>query len=449
MLWIYTDEHRADMLGCMGKYPWLKTPNLDYLAREGVLFRNHHINAPQCTPSRVSAFTSLYPHQSGVLDISANFREQAWPQELVSFPECFERNGYRTANFGKVHAPEHRIFQESEEFEMFKEEAGYFSLGRGYDPEEHEIVMAKRGHIIGGRYPYVSGGRTPATYLTDEALHWLQARTVDEQPFFLSVSYNWPHTPVLAPEPFYSMYPRKLMPIKGWEEARSEKLTSYDDTFLKADINEEQLARVWATYAGCVSHLDDQFGRLIRELDRQGIRDNTIIVFTSDHGCLLGEHGLFQKGMFFKESTHVPFIISCPSRVPRGQVVHGLTEQVDLGPTLLELAGVTIPENFSGVPLLKDERSFKGKEAVFGELHLRDEQGVSRKTYRVSIRTERYMLNCNYLNQDESLSLPDQRDGVLCDILNDPEEKVNLYEAPVYAGIREQLENRIWEWLKR
>lgn len=448
IVWIFTDEQRADSVGCYGSLA--NTPNLDFLARRGILFGNHHVNSPQCVPSRTSMLSGVYPHQTGAVDNSACFHPEEWPEKYISFPEIFAQHGYVTANLGKVHTPPHNTWQECINFQLFDDEADHWELKGDYDEKLHEIIHRKddKDVILSGRYPYVAGGRTPATRLTDMAIDWLGKHAGKKEPFLLRVSYLWPHTPVLAPEPFYSMYDTAGMPFKGWEEAKKEVLTDYDGAFLERSGNysltTENVKRIWATYLGLVTHLDDQIGRLIREMDKLGILEDAIIVFTSDHGDLLGEHGLFQKGTFHQESTRVPYIISWRGRLPEGKTVDGLTDHIDFGPTLLNLAGIEIPRHYEGAPILKKPDEILEKKYIFGEIFIRNFK--EKLPHRFWIRTKRYSMNVSWFDKDGKLLDKDKRDGFLSDLLLDPGGKNNVYNTNKYAGIRAMLEQKLGEW---
>ena len=344
ILWIQTDEQRTDSLGCY--HPRAQTPHIDALASRGTIFLNHHTQSPVCVPSRVCELTSRYPHQTGILNNSVHYTWGTWPEGAVSFPELFARAGYATANLGKYHTPHHHTWLENWHFEWFPHEASFTGLADGFDPDEHELIHIghnKKSVILSGRYPFVHGGRTPQRYVTDHAIDWLSMYSHVRRPFLLRVSFLAPHTPILTPEPFYSLYDPAGM---DWDVPTEEVLNSRPDYEIgvrgpvayRAHTDAE-FRRMRCSYYGLVAHIDQQVGRLVDCLRETGQLDHTLIVYTSDHGDLLGEYGQFQKGMFYDITTRVPCIMAGPG-IPAGQRATRLTECVDIAPTLLQAAGL-------------------------------------------------------------------------------------------------------------
>jgi choline-sulfatase len=439
ILWIQTDEQRADSLGCYGNaHVRVRTPHIDALARRGTRFANHHVQSPVCVPSRVCELTSHYAYQTGILNNSVHYTWGRWPEGLLSFPELFAQGGYVTASFGKYHTPHHHTWLENWHFEMFADEATHGHLAPRFEENAHEVIHL--GHrkgtiIVSGRYP--DTGHTPQTHLTDNALDWLRLYAHVRRPFLLRVSFLAPHTPVLAPEPFYSMYdPREmdwdvpaetlLKALPRYERGRTEAYHKHTD---------EELRRMRGCYYGLVSHVDQQVGRLISELEQLGELDNTLVVYSSDHGCLLGEYGQFQKCVFYDITTRVPFLLSGPG-IPAGERVDALTEQVDLAPTLLRLAGLPVPNEMQGRDLLTG----KPRRDVIGQIQLHT-QGVP--TRRSWIRTERWSLDVSTELDGRPTSTPGERDGKLIDLLNDPLEQHNLYYDEGYCNAVRELEERL------
>ncbi|MHB9033345.1 MAG: sulfatase family protein [Anaerolineae bacterium] len=455
ILWIQTDEQRCDSLGCYGN-PLMRTPNIDTLAARGTRFNSHYVQSPVCVPSRMCELTSHYPHQTGILNNTVHYTFGRWPEGLVAFPELFARAGYVTCNLGKFHTPEHYTWLQNWHFEMFASEARHFDLAPGYNEAEHEVIHLNPqapSVIVGGRYPQVAGGRTPQTYLVEHAVDWLSLYGHIRRPFLLRVSFLAPHTPVLAPEPYYNLYDPEAM---AWDVPDETMLASRP----RYEMNKRGLAiyrshppedyrRMRTTYYGLVAHIDAQVGRLLAEVKRLGLADNTLVVYSSDHGDLMGEYGQFQKGMFYDLTTRVPLILAGPG-VAAGQTCRNLTEQVDLAPTLLRLAGLPIPGDMAGRDLLQPDTP---REDVIGEIASveREEQNwpfpdrPRAQVRRSWIRTARYSLDYTSERNWQPTQGPEDRDGKLIDYQADPLAHRNLYFDPAYADLVEDLQRRFEE----
>jgi choline-sulfatase len=343
---------------------------------------------------------------------------------------------------GKYHTPHHATWLENWHFEWFPGEADFFNLGAPFDEGEHEVIhlghRKERGVILSGRYPDSGTGRTPQTYLTDRALDWLGMFAHVRRPFLMRVSYLAPHTPVLAPEPFYSMYDPAAM---DWDVPGEEVLASRPRFELPRPgfgpyhtHTDAEYRRMRCTYYGLVSHIDQQVGRLLDGLDSLGLRDSTLVVYTSDHGDLIGEYGQFQKGQFYDITTRVPCVL-CGPGVPRGIQVEDLTETVDLGPTLLGLAGLQVPAAMVGRDMLRQPR----RDDVIGEICRSRNGHVLRRSW---IRTVRWSLDLT-TQVDNRPSAPFERDGKLVDLIEDPLAHRNLFDDPAYADVTLQLSGRL------
>lgn len=454
ILWIQTDEQRTDSLGCYGN-SHIHTPNFDALAARGTVFLDHHTQSPVCVPSRVCELTSCYPHQTGILDNSVHYTWGRWPEGLLAFPEHFAAAGYATVSMGKYHTPHHPTWLENWHFEWFPNEAHFFGLAERFDEREHEIIHVgnrrDRGVIVSGRYPDAPGGRTPQSYLVDHALDWLGMFAHVRRPFLMRVSFLAPHTPVLAPDPFYSMYdPAEMdwdVPSEAVLASRPAVEIGPSGSVAYRAHTDAEFRRMRCTYYGLVSHIDQQVGRLLDAVNTLGLLDDTVIAVTSDHGDLMGEYGQFQKGMFYDITTRVPCILAGPG-VPVRQRVSRLTESIDLAPTLMGLAGVPVPDQFSGRDMLHGEP----REDVVGEI-LRGPGGSIRRSW---IRTARWSLD--FTSEVAGIPTPPSRprsktgaaasggrDGKLIDLVNDPLAHRNLYGERGYQDVVEALVARFEE----
>lgn len=436
ILWIQADEMRIDSLGCYGGGNL--TPHIDALAAEGMLFRRHFTVSPVCVPARVSELTGCYPCRTGVLENTGHYNQGRWPQDLCTFPELFMEQGWATANFGKYHTPHHGTWAENWHLEHLNDVANHCALIPPYDEEEHEVLHLghdPRNILVAGRYPE-HARVSPTRSITDHAMEWLDGYHHIRRPFLLRVSYLAPHTPVLAPEPFYSMCrdidydwdrpsPELLAALPEYEAHSGEYFggTSY----YKAHT-EEEFQRMRRSYYALVRHIDDEVGRLVAHLKEIGEYENTIILFSADHGNLMGEYGQFQKCVFYDITANVPCILAGPG-VPAG-TAENLTECVDIGPTLMNLCGLPQPAQFMGADMFAED-----KDAVFGEILV---DGCRREW----LRTKRYSLDIT-VEKDGAPVDAAQYDGKLIDLESDPLYHCNLWHDPAYAAVREELTARL------
>lgn len=445
VLWIMTDEQRPDSLGCYGS-DWARTPNLDRLARQGTVFRECHVQSPMCVPSRTSMLTGRYPQQTGVFQNDKHDRPVLDP-ELETFPQLFAGAGYRTASLGKWHAPRHPIWQELDDFSGFYDVADPVELGPGYSERDHRVVKNPGSFmdtievpvIIGGIYPHHDWGADPASHLTDLALEWLREVAATGQPFLLRVSFVWPHTPVLVPRPWDTLYAPDEVPCAALDQDALAGRAAYDRWIAGYERGMDMPMAQWrqaaADYYALCAYVDHQVGRLMHQLDRLGIADDTVVVYNADHGRNMGEMGMCQKATFDPEVWRVPFLVSLPGRVPAGAVRDDLCEAIDLGRTLLGLAGIEPDPGMQGRDLFASDEP----EAVFGVTDLLGYR-------RVGVRTRRYRYDCTYAFEGERCPV-DRRDPNLFDLQHDPDQRTNLAGDAATASVERDLYERLHRWM--
>jgi arylsulfatase len=366
ILLIYTDQQRLDSLGCYG-HPHARTPHLDQLAREGARFTRYFVNNPVCMPSRMSMLTGRYCSSLGVGTNGIPFPEGAVPVQQVLRPY-----GYRTAQIGKLHFQpharrDHRDPHPDYGFDHFvlSDEPGcyddaYIRWVQAIAPDQVDKVRTALppAALEYGRPTYSSVGRethepyvfagdedlTHSAFVADETCRFLET-TRDGRPFFAIAGFYAPHTPVNPPKRFVDMFEPSAMPlpVKGEGEPWTRDLGTLSD----ADWQ-----RVVAHYLALVAHVDDCVGRILAALESAGRASDTLVVFTSDHGEYLGDHGRIQKGMPGHDCIcNVPLLMRHPGRIPAGLQVDALCEGVDLVPTLLDWCGVQTPSFMQGKSL--------------------------------------------------------------------------------------------------
>jgi len=376
ILLIISDQHRADIMGFRDQ-GGCRTPNLDRLAAEGVSFDRAVCAAPLCGPSRATMFSGLYAHQArGVLlpdplgargsmyqaeverDMMIN--DSSIREEPV-LTNLLREEGYHTAYAGKWHLGNDVIEQ-------------WFDRCWGYDNRQYFEWLEEHGHPDGWplhdsevkttREPHMSIPHTkvnpidPAigndAWIADIAIGYLRERPKD-RPFFTVCGFNGPHPPFKIPEPYYSMYDPAAMPEPenfhpGAGEPECKKNSFYRALWKDHGNEWKSWRRSAAVYRGFVTYVDHQIGRLLASLEEEGVRDDTLVVYVSDHGEMLGQHGLWHKMQAYEEALRVPFILSAPwiEATRRSSAPASL---LDVAPTILATAGISPPAAYEGADL--------------------------------------------------------------------------------------------------
>ncbi len=424
VLFISVDDMNND-LGCYGS-PVVQSPNIDRLAARGVRFDRAYCQFPWCSPSRSSIMTGLRPDQTRVFDLTYHFRSGL--PDVVTLPQLFMREGYYTARVGKIY--------------HYSNPGGIGTSGLD-DPASWQEVFNPAGidktrlepRII--NYTPQRGLGSSLSFFADKegrdeehtdgmvatrAIELLEQHR--EEPFFLAVGFYKPHCPYIAPQKYFDLHPLDEIDIpeapEGIEETLPEPALSSTRPWPNYHVDRRKLREVKQAYYAAISFVDAQIGRVLDALDRLELRDNTIVVFWSDHGYLLGEHGLWMKQSCFEESARAPLIIA-----GRGIVSGGVSprnvELVDIYPTLADLAGLAPPSNLAGAslrPLLAQPDAAWDRPA-FTQVQRKDFPGHS-------VRTERW----RYIEWDGG-----GRGVELYDHENDPRELRNLANDPRHAAV--------------
>jgi arylsulfatase A-like enzyme len=375
VLWIWTDQQRWDALGASGN-PEVRTPNLDKLAASGAIFTRAYCNNTVCMPSRMSALSGRYPEALG---IGVNGIEM--PEDVPCLHNVLGDAGYHTANLGKLHFLNHsnRDHREPHPAYGFSEilisdEPGcypdpYLAWVRAKAPDQVENCMvstppAWTGKPVekqprGTHQPYVFEGPeelTHSAFVAEETVGYLRRRRGER--FFAIAGFYAPHCPLNPPQRFVDMYDPGALPAPLMNEPERERYGLSDDEWRK----------VKAYYYALVTHVDDQVGRIMAALDELGLRENTLVIFTSDHGEHLGDHGSVGKGPPGLEScARVPLILSMPGRIAAGRRHDEIVELIDLAPTVLETCAMQSPPFVQGrslLPLLED-REYRPRSSAY------------------------------------------------------------------------------------
>lgn len=436
---IYCDELRCDALSCYGNPYGIKTPHIDELAAKGVLFEQCYCASPVCVPSRYSMLTSLSPTKTGVYHNEAAMPFFQLDEDYVTFPQVMHEAGYATASFGKMHIP----MTKSPVFDMNDETGGEMNLGIKIK-EEASHIMKLPGQfqsVLAADYP--EGKKYTPELVTDHGIEWMLKQT---SPFFIRFSYLQPHTPIVVP----AEYVRRLDGIDFDNQLSYTNTSEFEKRFGEiCDIDKmlpEDVARMRKYYYALVLWVDDQVGRIIQTLKKHKMYEDTILVFTADHGANRGENGALAKQTFQLSSHHIPLIISDGTKAVRRDVCSNL----DIAPTLLAMNGIDIPAQFEGVDLFSATHDEVYSIVGYGKRSSRAFpnkcQGVYSETQgwpqRACIRTAQYRLDMNVLINDEWVSEAEE-DIYFTDCLKDPYEQHNLVHEEEYQPIIHELYTKL------
>lgn len=455
ILLLFSDQHNASVLGCEG-HPDVKTPHLDSLARQGVRFSRAYCQDGICVPSRVSMLTGQYPRTTGVID---NRDRPPLPAQLHPLHKLLSENGYITAAFGKRHLPQ-------DISDGFDETCTTISPKQEPSDESYRDWIAEQGQADAFERDWIESKQSPL-YSHISQLRWENTaeaytalKTIDfirraknkDQPFFCWCSFVRPHqpyTPVAKWAKFYDpakiTLPENLRePVEALPPMMQRWRRNTKRPWCLAEAaKDEQLYRNYISYYyALVTEIDYYIGRVLDCLESQGLAENTIVIYSSDHGDFVGAHGMVEKCALghnvYEDTLRIPLIMHWPGHFQKALVADDLIELIDLYPTLLELAGIEKPADydlpgFSLAPMLS-----RGKR--LGRLF-----AVSENFSQVSIITERYKLGTWIEPPNPNFDFREHGD-MLFDRRNDRWEVNNLAGKPQVAGIEKELRGYLKEW---
>jgi arylsulfatase A-like enzyme len=461
MLIIMTDQQRANAIRMYGN-PDVPTPSLERLAARGIRYESCYTPHPLCVPARVSFWTGRYSHQHG-----ARTNEIPMPPGERHFARILADAGYRLALFGKDHCfqpPDHALFDER-----------YVFAHQGPDETDDERVAEVVRWIRSGRQPgqrLLAEARInpypaehcPTAVLTRRTIDFLE-RQDGSQPFCAWISIPDPHGPLQCPEPYASMHPPETITLPPWRDddldQKMERARVFRDLLGYDQMTEEQIRLRVSIYYGMIRFLDDGVGQILDALDRRGLTDDTIVVFTSDHGDYAGEHRLTDKSSTLLDCmTRVPLLLSWPGHLAEGVVDRNLVSLLDVMPTCMGLAEVPRPDGIDG-RVLPGAGGDPPRDAVFSEygaggprLRLADLPRLAQFPF------DDQMPPIPLLRWREAEGRPkmvrmgafkyvyDPMDEVdeLYDLDADPWELTNLARDPAHAATRTSLRDRLLEW---
>ena len=355
----------ADDLNCdIGSYgnSVVKTPNIDRLAKR-VLFENAHVQYPLCGPSRASFLTGMYTNQTKITKNNMNLRNSI--PDVITLGQRFRQQGYQSVRIGKMfHYDNPSAIGTSGNDDIYSWDQTINPYGRD-KIEEHKInTLTPRRY--GGTLSWLAADGSDEEQTdgigSSEAIKKLDQFALSETPFFLAVGFFRPHTPFVAPKKYFDIYDRKKIEIP---ESSSEYLATLPEPAAKSirakknqlNLEKERAQEIKEAYYATISFVDAQLGRILDYLEVSGLDKNTIVVFTSDHGYHMGEHGHWQKQTLFENATRIPLIISTPNSEIKGAKSNSPVELIDLYPTLMDLTNINTPKHVVGKslePLMKN-----------------------------------------------------------------------------------------------
>jgi arylsulfatase len=442
ILFVMADQMRADALGIVNG--WTRTPNLDRLAREGFFFHGVTTNSAECIPARFSLALGLYPHQTGVWEngtYTLNPESPNWMQAV-------ERAGYRTSLFGKTHLHPHegdlrdRVhLMHAYGLQVVDETTGPHAsahvlsnmthswqeqgLWERYREDVVDRVSSKRylvrPSVLGAEHHYDA-------YVGRRAAGYLAGLDDDPRPWFCWVSFGGPHEPWDAPEPYASLYTQTdigspVPRLRGHEQVRGLLRRAFDSAYYSPPLEPEEVRAMRTNYAGNVTLIDEQIGKILEVVRNRGELDRTLIVFTSDHGEMNGDQGLIYKANFLDPVLQVPLIVR-PPRSGGGHELNVVAEWMDVGATLADYAGSDLPEQSHARSL---------RPLIEGTATAHREFAVSEFLGHTAVVDSRWKIEFG----------PDDRPVLLFDRVNDPLEQVNLADDSRYAGTTAALKDRL------
>lgn len=475
ILLITSDQQHWNTLGFLN--PEVKTPNLDRLAKQGTNFSRAYTVNPTCTPTRASIITGMYPSQHGAWSLGTKL-----PESVPTVGDFFQKAGYRTALIGKAHFQQlidtkeypsiesnplqqdlyfwrkfNGPFYGFERVELARNHADEYHVGQHY-----ALWMEEKGFKNWRDCFWPPAGNTPPQrwkWNIPEEFHydnWIAERTGKmleeyknkDENFFLWASFLDPHPPYLVPEPWDTMYDSEKITIPSMHEGEHEKnpphfkltqeknpdFSGYKEKdghvchgFTSHLQDRKSLAKDIAVYYGMISLMDKYIGVILDKLDALGLSENTLVIFTTDHGHFYGHHGLNAKGAFhYEDLIRIPFIARMPGKVPAGKSSDSLQSLADLAPSFLDLCGIEVPRTMTG----KSQKDvWTGENESARNSVIVENRHQPTKVFHKTYIDNRYKITVYF----------EKEYGEIFDLEKDPEEINNLWDNPKYAKLKTEL----------
>ena len=433
VVFILSDDHRYDLMSFMKTAPsFLKTPNLDRMAKQGAHVRNAFVTTSLCSPSRASILTGQYAHRHGVVDNTSPI-----PAGTVFFPEYLQQAGYRTGYIGKWH------MGEDAESDMPRKGFDHWVSFRGQGTYFDPLLN------VNGERRQLKGYTTDI--ITDQAVDWLkkQSESRDRKPFFLYLAHKATHAEFQPAPRHRGRYSAETVP-KPASMANTEQNYQGKPAWVRAQRGSwhgvdymyhgaMEFDQFYRAYTETLLALDEGVGRVLDYLDSSGLSKNTIVVYMSDNGFVLGEHGLIDKRHAYEESIRVPMLVYAPGMVAPGTTIETMVRNIDIAPTLLELTGATSRHTMDGrsvLPAIRGQSMASGGEMLY-EYYW--EYAFPHTPTTFALRGDRY----KYIYYH---GLWDTNE--LYDLRTDPAERVNLINVPMVQDTVNAMRDRLFTKLE-
>ncbi|WP_455631878.1 sulfatase family protein [Parabacteroides sp.] len=451
VVFILSDDHRYDYMGFMGTIPWLETPCMDRMAKEGAHIKNAFVTTSLSSPSRASILTGMYSHSHKVVDNTAPL-----PEGLIFFPQYLQENGYKTAFFGKWHMGNDSGAPQP----GFDHWEGFKGQGEYYNPRIN----------TNGEWIQYKDSTYVTDLLTEHAILFMKNQKQADKPFFVYLSHKGVHDNFSAAKRHKDCYKDKELvlpqtintPYYGVKDLptiheKTGKAASGKDYYGEKmspnwvknqreswhGVDYSYHGRPWDVqvrkYCETLRSVDESIGSVLDYLKEAGLDDNTLVIYMGDNGFAWGEHGLIDKRQFYEESVRVPMLVRCPGLFEGGKVIENMVQNVDVAPTIMACAGLDKAKQMVGysfLPLLRGEL-VDWRDHIFYEYYWEYEFPQTPTMH--GIRTDRY----KYIRYHGVWDTNE-----FYDLQNDPYETTNLIAEPKYKEVIKQLNGRIYDWLE-
>ena len=453
---IITDQQRYDTIAALG-FPHAITPTLDRLVREGTSFDSCYISAASCVPARASLFSGLYPHTNGVICNLDGWR-RSWVERLAA-------SGYRCVNVGKMHTwpmdaqcgfhqrlivenkERIRKFTGSEFIDEWDKALATHRLERPLRMDYRKLPDYKER--LGAFEWALPDDLHSDNFTGDLAAWWIKKYAPIDEPIFLQIGFPGPHPPYDPTRSAIEQYEGRDIPVRAVNDADTQSQPAAFDALRRRSVELEADAiayslepslesrkRQRACYLANVTMIDKKVGDILAALEAKGLLENSIVMFTSDHGDTLGDHGQSQKWTMYEQVVRVPLVVWGPGRIPAATRVDQLVQHMDIGPTILEWAGIEVPAYMEAESLHKYFSGEKadGRPYVFTEVG--PDNVLEKIKFMTMIRSRAWKL-VHFLGSEE---------GQLFDLRDDPHEERNLWLDPAVASEKQSLQDEIFRW---